>query len=213
MMIADNVLEHHLKDVYWIGGSACSGKTTMSKIISKKYGFTLYNSDAKMLEHKKNASFWEQSAMKRHFVDWEWYFNRPINEYTKWLNDIMKEQMSMIIVDLLKISQNKPVIVEGVFSADMIKNIVHYNNAIFLYAEKHLIRKDYFNREDKKDMLSVINSLSDPVKSLNNVLNTVITGSEQSLEITKNSNMKYLIRNDKSSIEKTLKCMENYFDL
>ena len=212
-MIADNVLEHHLKDVYWIGGSACSGKTTMSKIISEKYDFTLYNSDEKMLEHKKIASFWEQPAMKRHFVDWEWYFNRPVDEYTKWLNDATKEQMSMIIVDLLKILKDKAVIVEGVFSADMIKNIVDYNNAIFLYAKKHLIRKDYFNRDDKKDILSVINNLSDPDESLNNVLNTVITGSQQSLERTKNSNMKYLIRNDKSSIEKTLKCIENHFNL
>jgi len=42
-------------------------------------------------------------------------------------------------------------------------------------------------------------------------LNAVITGSKQSLEITKNTNMKYLIRDDRSNIEETLKCIEKHF--
>ena len=33
------------KNVYIIGGNACSGKSTMSKLIAEKYGFILYKMD------------------------------------------------------------------------------------------------------------------------------------------------------------------------
>jgi len=43
--IKDNVLRKYLENVYIIGGNACSGKSTMSKLIAEKYGFILYKMD------------------------------------------------------------------------------------------------------------------------------------------------------------------------
>jgi hypothetical protein len=35
-----------LKHVYWIGGSACGGKTTISKRIAEDFGFVRYDGDS-----------------------------------------------------------------------------------------------------------------------------------------------------------------------
>lgn len=43
MNIANNILKHSLKNVYFLVGTACGGKTTMAKELSAKYGFIHFN--------------------------------------------------------------------------------------------------------------------------------------------------------------------------
>ena len=31
--------------IYWLGGSTCAGKSTISNVFSEKYGFTIYHCD------------------------------------------------------------------------------------------------------------------------------------------------------------------------
>lgn len=213
MKIADNVLEYYLRNVYWVCGSACGGKSTMAKFLAEKHDFILYNADEKVFTHKKIASPWEQPAMCRHFVDWEWFFNRPSDEYVKWLEDALNEEMSMIIMDLLHLAKEKPVIVDGVYAADAIRGIVPYQRAIFLYAREEVIRRDYFNREDKLAMLDVVNKLSDPKKTLDNIYKAVVLASQRSIERTKATGMKYLIRDTESKFSEMLQIVERHFNL
>ena len=39
MYIAENILKNSLQNVYFLAGTALAGKTTMTKILSEKYGF------------------------------------------------------------------------------------------------------------------------------------------------------------------------------
>lgn len=37
MNISDNILNSYLKNVYWIAGTNCGGKTTMTSYLAKKF--------------------------------------------------------------------------------------------------------------------------------------------------------------------------------
>lgn len=63
MYIANNVISNALKNVYWVLGGACGGKTTAARILSEKYGMIHYNADDKMWSHKQMANYSEQPAM------------------------------------------------------------------------------------------------------------------------------------------------------
>ncbi len=52
MKIEDNIIKHNLKNVLFICGTACAGKTTMSKLLAEKYNFYLYDMDKQYTEHK-----------------------------------------------------------------------------------------------------------------------------------------------------------------
>ncbi len=43
MNIAENILKNSLKNVYFLAGTDCGGKTTMANELSKKYGFIYFN--------------------------------------------------------------------------------------------------------------------------------------------------------------------------
>lgn len=212
MYIANNVLEYHLNNVYWIGGTACGGKTTMGKMIAEKYNMFYYNADDMINEHKKIAIHSEQPALCRHFTNWEEYFNRPIDEYTKWLLDINAEDLSMIIVDLLKIPEEK-IIVEGHFSPTLIKSIIPYHKVIFLYAEDEVIKHDYFNRDDKKSMLDCIKKHTGSENTVDHILNVTVNLSNIQRDEAKRSGMKYMVRNSNSTINNTFEVLEKHFRL
>ena len=55
MNIANNILKHSLKNVYFFVGTACGGKTTMAKALSQKHGFIHFNDNW----HEDNFKVWQ----------------------------------------------------------------------------------------------------------------------------------------------------------
>ncbi len=55
MIFQDNVIKEYLKNVYFITGTPCGGKTTVSRALAEKYGFELFDVDERFDEHKKKC--------------------------------------------------------------------------------------------------------------------------------------------------------------
>ena len=89
MLIADNILKHNLKNVFFLVGSACGGKTTMAREIAKKYGFTYI--DENWQREKWNTEIidpqYQPNASNRKKIDWEEYFSRTVEEFLADKND------------------------------------------------------------------------------------------------------------------------------
>jgi hypothetical protein len=213
MNISDNVLKNHLKNIYWVAGNNCGGKTTMTKYLAQKYNMTVFDSDSMFFKHQSIGSLSEQPAMLRHFIDYEWFFNRSVDDYTKWILDSEEEQMSMIILDLIKLSSEKPIIVDVHCYPDILKKISEYSKVVFILADPKLSREQYFERADKKDMYDCIMSLSNPDKSLENMLNIVENIAEIEYKTAINSDFQCFIRDSNSSIEGMGSLIEQHFQL
>lgn len=55
MIIQDNVLKEYLKNVYFISGTPCGGKTTISRALARKHGLTVYDMDEHFPAHQSMA--------------------------------------------------------------------------------------------------------------------------------------------------------------
>ena len=42
MIFQDNVIKEYLRNVYFISGTPCAGKTTITRALGKKYGIPVY---------------------------------------------------------------------------------------------------------------------------------------------------------------------------
>jgi cytidylate kinase len=214
MIIADNVLSHNLSNVLWISGGPCGGKSTITNLLAEKYNFTTYHTDDYIFEHRKIASIYEQPAMTRYFVDWEWFFNRPEDEYINWLTASTEEQFSMVIVDLIRLSSSEQrVIVDGNFTPFLLKQISPVKNSIFLFADSSIVKNSYFDREHTKGMLDLINSTSNPKKSLNNVQNVVSRISDETFKKVKESGLNYFLRDTSNTTDEILNFVEKSLGL
>jgi len=214
MYIANNVLSHHFKNILWISGGPCGGKSTITNLLAEKYNFIPYHTDDYFFKHKKMATLHEQPAMTRYFVNWEWFFNRPAEDYIQWLQASSQEQLSMIMADLLKISSsNRKIVVDGIFNPFILKQIAPVNHSIFLFADSSIVKKVYFNREHTKGMLEAINSTSNPPKTLNNVQNVVTRLSEEIFQKVKDTELNYFHWNTSNTTEEMLLHVEKVFEI
>ncbi len=213
MKISNNILKHHLENVYFLSGTACGGKTTMSRLISEKHGFILYSEGSQHHMHREIATPDEQPNLTRVFSSWECYFNRPVPEYWQWLSDCRAEELEMILVDLLKLPSDRKVIVDIHLTPEMAKRITDFRRVAFLIAEPDLVIRDHLDREDHREILECIMSLPDPDKALENVNNVLVYGVEKDLESVYESGLFHVKRVENNTTEEILSLLERHFEL
>lgn len=213
MKIADNIIKHHLSHVYWVFGTACAGKSSTTKYLSDKYDMVLFDSDNKYHDYKRISNLENQPAMNQAFSDWEEYFNRLPEEYSKWLNDSINEQFDMIVVELLTIPKDRPIIVDCHCYTNTPSLISNYNNVIYLTTEVNLAIDQFMDREEKKDLYELIMSLPEPNQKLMNVYNALRLGHEGEYKRIINGGMKYIIRKEHTKVNEMAQEMAEHFRL
>lgn len=197
MNLPDNIIKYFLKNVYFISGCACGGKSTISQYLAKKYNIALYSWDERFSQHRAISDPYYQPYMNKEFSSWEEYFGRPPRQYSEAIRNSIYEQVEIAIVELISLAKNGKIIVDGIFPLSVIKKISSKNRAVFLMAEIEAIRNDFFTRADKKDMLECLNRLNNPQKSTENMFLSIEYSLAKDLEEIKASGFKWFIRGDK----------------
>ena len=175
MNIAENILKHSLKNVYFLVGTACGGKTTMAKEISNKYGFIRFSDNWNEENHKVWQSIinekYQPNSTTRKAIDWEVYFSRSVEEFLadkyERANDAHgeAEHLQFSIIELIKLSQNNKVIADvWIEDFDFLLEISDRSRIACLLAPGELIIRDYYQREDHMDFA---NNPENPYKELN----------------------------------------------
>ena len=78
MIFQDNIIKEYLKNVYFVTGTPCGGKTTISRELAKRHNLLVYDMDEKFESHQQvsNAAF--QPAMNKKFKDADEFFGRTV---------------------------------------------------------------------------------------------------------------------------------------
>jgi len=150
MDIKENIIKHHLRNVYFISGNACAGKTTMSRLLAEKYGFTLYDMDERYADHRAIALPWLQPDTCYHMTDFHQQWTRPVEEQARWNMNSLKEQSEMVLVDLMELAQDRPVVADVLFSPLFTLDIIAPHRLVYLTVDPAMIRKTYFHRPEKQ---------------------------------------------------------------
>lgn len=103
-----------LKNVYWVGGSPCAGKSTICERLSEKYGLTYYCVDSHYEEHLARAdAVRHPNVVRLRNITWNDVFLRPVPDLLRDEIAFYHEVIELIVEDLRLISDDHPVIAEG----------------------------------------------------------------------------------------------------
>lgn len=214
MNISDNIIKEQLKNVYFLTGGAYGGKTTMAKLIEKKYGMLRYREGDNWERFASIATSEYQPAMSLdRNADWHGFFAQPPKQYSKWLMDSTREEAEFAIMDLIHLSQRGFVIADTNIPVDILREITDYDHVVVLFAPEEMTRKHYFDRADKDDVFQLIMSFPDGKALLNNVVEALHYNIDSRIQEYKDSGFLYMERKDDDTIERTLKKIEQHFGL
>ncbi len=74
MIFQNNIIKEYLKNVYFITGTPCGGKTTISRTLAKKYNLLVYDVDERFDSQVKLTDSIHQPAMNKNFENADDFF-------------------------------------------------------------------------------------------------------------------------------------------
>lgn len=165
MIFQDNVIKEYLKNVYFITGTPCGGKTTISRELAKRHNLLVYDIDEQFAAHQKISNSAFQPSMNKVFKDADEFFGRTVEEYKEWLVNNTREQLDFVLLDLIRLSQNKIVLCDCHLTMEEAEKCTEESRIVFLIKEPSDLVEDYCNRPDHQGFSNFINSASDIKKA------------------------------------------------
>ena len=199
MNINNRLIKHYLKNVLFITGTACAGKSTMAKMLSDTYGLILCGENYDCIpdgmitkEKYPNIYYWQT------ITDWQEYINKDPDEYNKWMMDCLKEYEEFEITYLIHISKSQKVIVDTGLSLRTLREIADYNQIAVMLSPLSLSVGSYFDRSDpdKICIKEQISKAENPEKTMENWLACVAKTNSHIYNEWVNSGFFSIVRED-----------------
>lgn len=213
MNIQDNVIKAYLKNVYFVTGTACGGKSTISRVLAERHNLLLFDIDQRFDQHQQLSDPAFQPAMNKHFRDADEFFGRSVEEYRQWLLDNTREQLDYVLLDLIRLSQNQPVVCDCHLTLEQVSLLTDPSRVVFLLKEPSNIIEDYCNRPDHQGFSQFINSASDPAKAKATCNETLRSLNADYYRAVKESEYFWVERTPESTVQKTTQLVEEHFGL
>lgn len=213
MIFQDNIIKEYLKNVYFITGTPCGGKTTISRKLAKKHGIELFDIDEEFDRHREISDEEHQPNMNKAFADADEFFNRSVSEYRNWLVDNSREQLDFVILDLIKKAQDKKVICDCHLTLEMARVITDPSRIVFMLRKPVDLVDEYCNRPDHQVFSDWIHSATDFEKAKATCNETLYSLNKDFYDQVKKSEFSWVERDFNRSVDDTVKMVEEILGL
>jgi shikimate kinase len=199
--------------IYYIGGSPCSGKSTIAELIEKKYNFKYYKLDDKLEEYTKKASEAGKTYSSKYYkmnTDEIWLrtpAEQNIEEF-----EIYKEIFEYVLEDLKQLQPEISIIAEGAgFLPELMDKIgVPKNEYICIVPAKEFQIEKYSQRPY---IPYVLEGSSDKKRAFQNWMERDALFAIDVVESARELGYPSIITNYETSIEENLAIVEKVFEL
>ena len=172
MKIANNILKHYLKNVYFITGTSYAGKSTATRMLAERYGLLLCGENYHMdvSEVVATPDTHPDICYNRSLTDWRDFVTRTPEEYERWIYAVGREAAEFEVAHLISLSRDRKVIVDTNIPLDLLREISDYDHVAVMLSPQSLSVDRFFDRDDpdKQFLLSVIDSCDDPAAVMEN---------------------------------------------
>lgn len=203
------------RKVLYIGGSPCSGKSTLAETLAKKHHFKYYKCD-NFLEDYIRRGAEKNVAIMRKFQEMDinqTWLKRSIDQQVHDEIEFYREAFKIIQSDIQSLyKEDEDIIVEGaaILPQNIINNSVSPQNYICIIPTRDFQIKNYSQREWVKHYLS---ECRDPVKAFENWMERDVQFAERIKEVAMVNNMKLIIEDGSKSIYDRYLDVADYWSL
>ena len=142
------------RNVFYILGCPCAGKTTVAKILTQRYNMFLLSGDERRFDYYKHA---DKEKHKYMTMDASSFWDWSLDEMVDWERGVISEQTPMIIEELNRLSKERDIVLfEGMMDIKYLLSVADRNHIVYLTVDREICEKDFFGRGDHNGMLTAI---------------------------------------------------------
>lgn len=201
--------------IYYIGGSPCSGKSTLAEMLEKKHNLKYFKLDDKLDEYMKRAKADGKKYSLRYFdmTPDEIWLRTPETQNVEEI-EIYKEIFEYALIDLKQISQDNDnsIIAEGAgFLPELMKEIgVAKNEYVCIVPKKEFQNEKYSQRPW---VPYVLEGCSDKKQAFRNWMERDALFAVEVVQSAKHLGYSSIIVDGLASIEENLTIVEKIFEM
>ena len=208
----------NFENAYFIIGTAYAGKSTMTRLLAEKYhGILCEENYHDRYFRDLDRDEFPCLTYTRELKDWHDFIRRTPEEYEAWIDGAAKE-CEILELKILKelVKQEKPVFVDTNISAATLKETAEPNHVLVMLADPQISVQRFFERPDKEKqfLYRLIMEEPDPGKAMENYREGLVRiNSQERYDRFLHSGFSVILRDDRRSIEQTLRLVEEAFGL
>ena len=212
-MINEDKFKNIINNSYFIGGSPCSGKSTISEMLSIKYDLEYLKIDDYEQEHIEKASPEQHPIMyKWSQMSWDEMWMRSVEKQVEEEFEFYRERFPMILNELKKYQSNSKVIME---SAALLPELLRELNlekhrVIYLIPSKEFQIK-YYSKRGFKD--GILKECSQPEEAFKNWMERDYLFGRKVRKKAMDIGYKVIDVDGENSIEENLNLVKDHFRL
>jgi hypothetical protein len=142
-------MRRELAHVFWMGGSPCSGKSSIAELLSRRHELQYYQCDGAFAEHGRRVSALGQPTFHKLLsMTWDEIWTRPVDIQLREEIAIYREEFDMILDDLLALPPSPPILAEGTaLLPDCVNDVLtNPHQAIWIVPSESFQREHYSGR-------------------------------------------------------------------
>lgn len=201
-----------VEHVYWLGGSPCSGKSSIADHLAATHGLDVYRCDDAYYRHQSLISPADQPVWSRlagATCDGLWM--RPVGQQVDEELAVYREQFPFILADLTARPRSRPVIAEGAaLLPELIDGVASPRRAIWMVPEPDFQVTHYARREWRHDVLQ---TCTDPEQAWRNWMDRDIGFARHVAGNARERGFEVLVVDGSRPLDEMIRVVETYFGL
>jgi 2-phosphoglycerate kinase len=149
--------ERQLESVYWLGGSPCAGKSSISEIIASRFGLDVYRVDEAFESHAQRFDPLRQVALTKWLKSsWNQRWMQPVESLVQDVIACYREHFTLVLEDTFALPKRKSLLVEGtaLLPAQVAGVLSRPSHAIWLIPTADFQRAHYSKRDWVRSVLA-----------------------------------------------------------
>ena len=198
-------------NVFWLGGSTCSGKSSISHVLASRFDLDIYHVDDAFETHAQRLDPVHQPALaKWRQSSWDERWMQPIDKLVQDAIACYREHFALIYEDILKMPKHKSLLVEGaaLLPRHVASVLPKKSNAIWIIPSADFQRAHYSERAWAWD---VVAQCSDPALAFHNWMERDIRFAEWVEAEATALDLPILTVDGKRTLEENAEAVATYF--
>lgn len=208
-----------MDDIYYIIGTAYAGKSTMVKLLAKKYdGIACEeNYHDSMVDEKLDKEEFPCLCYTRDLQDWREFIRRTPDEYATWIDGVAREceVLELKILEELK-KQERKIFVDTNISIQTLKKISDTDHVLVMLSDQTVSVNRFFERPDreKQFLYQLLMREPNPDAAMANFREMLTrVNSKEKYDRFLHSGFRVLLRDDNRTVNETLEIVEGLLKL
>jgi hypothetical protein len=153
-----------LAHVLWVGGTPCSGKTSVVNMLAEKYQLECYHCDEAFERHKQQIPIMRKVLA----MSWDEIWMRPLDVLVTDVMTIYQQEFQMVLDDLRTLPSSRPILAEGMallpeLVAPMLLDTRH---AVWVVPTADFVHQHYLHRGSW--VQEILRQCADPEQAFRN---------------------------------------------